>query len=187
MKRGPLSPHFLIATMGILISSADFVGKYAISTNNFTSEELDAFISQNEKSLLVELLGCDLEALFEADLIDGVPQSAEYLAIYNEFCYDESTCGIVQSFGMKDMLAGFIYFLYARDQAFPNTITGNKKTRSTNSDSPSAASDVMILDEAQNRAIQSHQAIQSYIRKNLSTYPSFNGIEKGYSFFGGSI
>ena len=173
--------------MGILISSADFVGKYAVSTNNFTSEELDAYISQNEKSLLIDLLGCDLEALFEDNLIGGVPQSPEYVAIYNPFCYDDSTCGTVQSFGMKDMLSGFIYFMYARDQAFPNTITGNKKTRSTNSDSPSAASDVMILDEAQNRAIQSHQAIQSYIRKNLSTYPSFNGIEKGYSFFGGSI
>lgn len=174
--------------MGILIDTTDFVGQYQIASNNFTKPQLEAYITQNEKRLLDELLGCDLETAFQADLVNKIPQTQIYIDIYNPICVDDTICNeIIESFGMVDMLVGFIYFLFVRDQNFVNTTGGTKRIKGTNSDNPAAMAGAMNDDERQNRAIQSHKAIQRFIELNKTDYPTFNGVEKGYSFFGGAI
>jgi hypothetical protein len=71
--------------MGILINKEDFIGKWSIAFNEYTSEELDDFIEENEKKFIVSLLGAELGQLFIDDLVAQVPQTARFISIYNEF------------------------------------------------------------------------------------------------------
>lgn len=166
--------------MGILISSADFVGTYAIATDVYTSADLDLMITEKEEDMLVDLLGQELYDLFFADLIDGVPQTEIYLTIYNKlrftsnlFCMPNGV--IVKSKGMKVMLLSWVYFYFVRKQPVDNAIGGNVSSKSTISDS---VNQFMPLINYYNDSVDTYRAIQQYIIQNKTTYPTFQGVTK---------
>ncbi len=163
--------------MGVLISSANFVGKYAIPQDSFS--DLDGFIDNYEVDLLVDLLGYDLYTAFEADLAGTpqVPASANYLTIYNKLTLDHN-CVLLRSKGMVDMLLGFIFFEYMRQIKYKATTQGIV----FNAPDSSVVTAYGSLYKYYNDSVATHKAIQAYICYKEADYPvKFNGIQKDYA------
>lgn len=173
----------------MIVKTTDFTGFYAISQNKFDKDALQAYIDQYEKDYLQDLLGCELYDIFIADLdVNGVPQTVIYQTIYNELCVDESlytcTCDKVKrSSGIKQMLKGFIYYHYIRDQRLKNTISGTIVNDNENSVQASTNELITLIHRRYNDSINSYKAIQSYIDYNFSTYPDYKGSCKDYIYW----
>lgn len=159
--------------MGILIDATDFLtNKSPIAQNNKTIDKLNAFIAAYEKTYLIQLLGVDLYALFAADLVSQVPQSAIYLTIYNSFNKEINSC-LYSSLGMKEMLLLYIKALFVGTQPVANTPVGSVMNQAEVSE---------LIDESFNQAMLYNEArrtygsIQVYIMDNTADYPTFNGV-----------
>jgi hypothetical protein len=110
------------------ITYADFgKGKWELATGIYEQQKINGYIDLYTNRLLAELLGVDLYNLFVADLdpITFVPQDPVYLAIYNAFMHEGGNCNIIISDGMVDMIKGFIYFEYLKDQINQVWVSGN--------------------------------------------------------------
>lgn len=166
--------------MGVLITSADFTGYYAIPSGAFT--DLDDFIDKTEEDYLSDLLGADLYASFKADLTDKVPVTQKYLNIYNSFRKDYGS-KVYRSNGMKIMLLGFIFFDYMRQVKYKATTEGMVYN------SPDTSKDTQIanLYSYLNLATDTFNSIQTFITSiSASDYygaglPVYNGQEKTIS------
>ena len=160
------------------IATTDFESSLIRITFNVHSEpDLQEYIDKYTSEYLQDLLGKELYDLFVTDLVSGVPQSAEYLAIYNAFFQDDTVCiGQRRSEGMLTMLRKFIFWEYVRNQKVKNTGTGN--VVSSNEASREAEFAESRLYTTYNEAIKSYDSIQWYICQNLNTYPKFNGTIK---------
>jgi hypothetical protein len=158
--------------MGIIVNLSDFKGSYSIATDVYTTAELEAYIEEREKQILIQLLGKVLFDLFEADLVAGIPQTARFVKIFNalfEVINDEE----VDSEGMVVMVAKFIYAGFAAEQSQNNSIAGNSQSQST-INSPSTISHNTIMFRF-NEAQKSYASIQYYIDENLVDYLGYNG------------
>jgi len=165
--------------MSILnITYQDFLNPLIfIPTNKLTEADLQVFIDEWENEYLEEMLGCDLFALFAADLVAGVPQTQIYIDIYEKFCYDESICGLKnKSEGMVKMIQKFVYWKYMRESKVKATNTGYVVNE--NEVSRIADFSESRLYEIYNQAIKSYLAVQIYICEKLSDYPTYNGAIK---------
>lgn len=166
--------------MGVLISSSDFVGRFAIPQTSFSV--LDSFINDTEEAYLIDLFGFDFYQEFKADLSAGVPQTARYLILFNELNFDYSY-SVFKSKGLKEMLKCFIYFDYMRNVKFKATTQGVVVNSSDTSQNVVVGNLYNYLNEAINIA----NAIQTYIvLKNPNDYnqvgmPVFNGYSKNQS------
>lgn len=163
--------------MGILISSSDFVGKYAIPQDSFS--DLDGFIDELEERFLIDLLGFDFFTAFQANLTGTppVPASANYLKIYNKL-YVDSGCISIRSEGMKKMLLGIIFWEYMRQVKFKATTQGVV----VNAADTSKSTPYGYLYKYYNDAISTYHAIQHYICLNPNEFTvPFNGTEKDYA------
>lgn len=156
--------------MAILIQTSDFTGKYSIAQNSFTP--LQSYINKYEKEYLVDLLGVELYDLFAADVTSYAPVTPIYQSIYNPFKQDYNKC-IVYSVGMKEMLLGFIYFEYMRDQKIKNTITG--AVVNANENARESGFSEFNLFSKYNEGIHTYEAIQWFINENKTDYPTYNG------------
>ena len=154
--------------MGILITSADFTGKYAIPQDSFSN--LDGIIAAYEETYLIDLLGVDLYNLFVADLSSKIPVTAKYLTIYNPFNNDYGST-VKRSIGMKKMILGFIFFEYMRELKFKNTISGvNVQASELNRET-----DGTTLFKNYNESVNTFTTIQWKIRQNPADYLDYNG------------
>lgn len=158
------------------ITYADFgKGKYELHTGMYEQEKINAYIDKYERQYLVKLLGVDLFNLFVADLVNGIPQSPIYASLYNPFEYDYSVGGcIVFSEGMVDMIKGFIYFEYLKDQTNQIAVSGNVRPVGENSN-PVNNVNSMIYNRY-NESIRTFKAIKTFICDNLNDYLEYNGI-----------
>ena len=112
---------------------SDYIGYFALAKNKYTDEQLQSYIDRFEEIALRSLLQCEYDA-FIADLVDGVPQSAKWLDIYNSF-YECSTCGFTyQSKGIPDYIKCFVFYNYSLESNVVNTIQGTVKQRGNASD-----------------------------------------------------
>lgn len=144
-----------------------------IAYNEQTIVDLATFINDREDFLLTELFGKELYQLF----IDGVANDEpEYLKLRDPFVDQLESCRVIQSKGVADMLAGFIYFDYSRFQATMPTVTGRVTAKGENSSV--ASFNMGLIQQKYIKALESYEAIQLYILDNLSDYPTFNGVEK---------
>lgn len=160
--------------MGLIVNKADFVGKYNLAKS--ITDKIDAFISQYETKLIYELFGKELGDLFIADLSNQAPQSTRFTDIFG-YLEVEIYCEDVVSDGIKDMLLGFIYTYYKRDYPIQDSMVG-----SVQNDSETAQKvDLSFILRPYNDAVRSHNVIQTYMKRNYSTYPEFNGKEKRYA------
>jgi len=181
----------------MFVTYSDFsTGYYKISTNNFTQTELTAYITRVETKYLKELLGIELYNLFVDSIVSSLPTGV-YLTIYNALEYDNTQGGIytggilsggmdlsakiIISEGIKEMLKGFLFFEYNRDQPITNTIAGNVKQSNENSEVVNGWK--AGINERYNKAVDNYTAIQAYIQDNLSAYSTFNGVSKGKIFY----
>ena len=166
--------------MSLVVKISDFdSGINAVSYNGYQSSDFQWYIDKYEKHYLSVLLGVDLYNLFIADLDgNGVPQTPIYQAIYNEI-NEQINNEILVNRGMKEMLKGFIYFHYVRDNATKQTTTGNKIIEGDSSMAITALSANINLQF--NDSIDDYRVIQHYINENEVDYPDFLGQNLGYN------
>lgn len=167
----------------MIVTSSDFVGKYALSNSMYDTPDYDFYINTYEREYLIALLGADLAELFIADLIagGGTPTIQRFIDIFDAFSIEYNWLFYARggtkrnwtSEGMKVMLTGFVYFEIVRDQSNKMTPIGNVSSKGENSDAVRSFNSRMW--DRYNRAIQNYRAIQSYIMKYRTDYPEFNG------------
>lgn len=158
--------------MAVLLTT-DFVGKNSVSLNEFTDGDLQSYIDRYETKLLVELFG---KALY--DLWNG-STDAVYTVLTAPMIFQATNkCSnkVFESKGIKEMLAGFIYWEYERDIYTQRTLNGSMKQTSENGEDSSQA--MANLHGRYNEALDTYEAIQAYIEENSSVYPEFNGVKK---------
>lgn len=144
-----------------------------VAYNEQTITDLTSFINDKEELILTELFGKELFELFKAGVI---VETAKYMKLKNPFIDQLQSCRVIQSKGVAEMLAGFIYFDYSRFQATMPTVSGRVTPKGENS--TVASFNVGLITEKYLKALDTYEAIQLYIIDNLSLYPTFNGIEK---------
>lgn len=99
--------------MSYLIEYTDFIGYWGITSSTYNSDELQDYIDQFEKQISTELFG---KATFKDMKISPLQQ--KYVDLLDN--------------GYKELLLGWIYFYYVRDN-FENTSTGNFVLNAENS------------------------------------------------------
>jgi hypothetical protein len=159
----------------MITSISDYVGKYKLSTGMFDQAKLQEYIDRYEPRYLRELFGVDLYNQFEADLVGGVPQSPNFLKVFNPLYEDVGTFYYhwnrtyelydqIESEGIKEMLKGFIYFEYSKDLVNEMTPYGNVRPKAENSEVANTLFSMIYT--RYNEAIKSFQSIQDYIMLN---------------------
>ena len=163
--------------MGLIVNISDFEsGKYPISFNTYTKADLVKYLDQYELNYLEDLLGKELSDLFIADMAGtGAPTNLDYLIIFNRLVFDLH-CNQWRSNGIKEMLIGFIWCEFVKDQNTKQTLAGTVQQQTE-------VSEVVSLWNAQyqeryNFALGSYHSIQIYICDNSEKYPEYNGTRK---------
>ena len=157
----------------MIVSISDFTGKYQLSTGMYDQAKLQDYINRYEPRYLKELFGIDLYNEFNSDLLSNVPQSPNFLVVFNPLSEDLGHSfyhfnGIyegvnqIDSEGIKEMLKGFIYFEYAKDLVNVMTPFGNVKQASENSEVANTLFSMMYT--RYNEAIRSYSSIRNYIK-----------------------
>lgn len=160
--------------MADILALTDFeVGEYMIPGDCYSEAKFQTYLDKYEKRYLIELLGCDLYALFIADLVAGVPQTQIYLDIYNEICEDNNNT-IQRSEGMKTMLIELVYFYLVRDLAVKKSTVGVGFNVNEVTEGPTYSGFNIV--EAFNEGARNYNVIQWYICDNSADYPDYNGI-----------
>jgi len=160
----------------MIITTADFVGKYKVGGTNF--DAIQPYIDRYEKKFLRELLGATLFNLFDAAYtIDHTLVAYPiYKAIYDPIIQDnDSGCEpkVIQNNGMKQMLLGLIWFEFVRDLVTKMTNAGpvNDEAEASNK------ANLQFMYQYYNESVHDWQTIQWYIEENDTDYPDFNGME----------
>ncbi|CAB4151175.1 hypothetical protein UFOVP597_4 [uncultured Caudovirales phage] len=169
--------------MGFYVNSTDFIGKFEIHQGMYDVANIDAYIQKYELRYLVELLGVDLYNSYYLDAnaqIDHIPLNPLFKFLYDPFQYQLNMqyWTILYSYGIKEMLLGFIYFEYNKDFITANTLAGNVTQKSENSEGA-----FLTIYGKYNDAIKTYRAIQDYILFNSGSYPTFRGMPKQYAYW----
>ena len=162
--------------MGLIIVKEDFVGKFDLVKS--INDKIESYIDAYEENYLRELLGVNLFNSYKADVVNHLPVTASYLTITNPLFVEQSGYSIVSN-GIKDMLLGFIFFEYVRDNKIKQSMSGSvvNGVDSSNNDFTQE-----FLFQRYNESIDIYKNIQLYIELNKATYPTYNGFTKGYSY-----
>lgn len=161
----------------MIITTADFVGKYKAGGTNFAA--LQSYIDRYEAILLRELLGVELYELFKTAYIadNTLVATPIYKAIYDAIAQDnDEGCEpkVIQNNGMKQMLVGMVWFYFVRDLVVKMTNAGPVNDQSEVSEMANPT----FMYQYYNEAVHDWKVIQWYIDENSTDYPTFNGIDK---------
>ena len=163
----------------MFLTIGDFAanGKFELHTGAYNVGRLQYYIDKYEKRYLVELLGADLYAEFEADVILGlgVPTEPRFIKIYEPFQIDYNWT-ILYSDGMHEMLKGFIYYEFIKDTINQTTPVGMVTPSGENSRDTNSLYQQMYT--RYNDAVRMYKAIQEEITNNSGDYSEFNGMRK---------
>ncbi len=161
--------------MSRFVQPEDFTGKYQISQDNFSTDELQEYLDKYEDEYLCHLLGAALFDLFIADFDAGPPISfteARFTKIFEAFKIDDGEL-IIVSDGMTEMLVGLIYFEFIRDQVALNSTSGPIVTRKSISE-PANTAQLEIMNRY-NIGVKTFQAIRWFILdEEPADYPEEN-------------
>ena len=168
--------------MGLVITDYDFdEGKYVINDNDITRQDLKEYIDDYELKFIYQLLGIELGDLFIADLDPETktPTTTRFFKIFNPLYFKSQSCDrITQSKGMIDVLKGFVYTEFVKEQNFKNNFNGNSQNLFESGTNLPAYKNGVIVKF--NQALDSYNAIQEYICENQDDYPEFDGERKNY-------
>ena len=119
----------------MFLTPSDFTGKYELHTGMYDTAKLQSYIDKFEERYLRELLGVDLYNEFISDLHPtlNVPKSPNFIKIFQPLYEDVTMYSMLESEGMLEMLKGFIYFEYAKDQMMQQTTFGGVQQKAENS------------------------------------------------------
>jgi hypothetical protein len=148
----------------MFLAPSDFTGKYELHTGMYDNAKLQMYIDKYEQRYLRELLGIELYTEFISDLAIGVPKSPNFLTIFNPLFEDVNQLSMIESDGIIEMLKGFIYFEYSKDQMMQQTTFGGVQQKSENSKVLTSLQSMIYA--RYNEAIRTYKAIQDYILLN---------------------
>jgi hypothetical protein len=155
-----------------MVTITDFeVGKFKLAFNEQTSNDLQACIDRNVPTIMAELFGVELLALYEAGISNNDPL---YTLLRDEFIIQDN-CLLISK-GIKDMLMGFIWCEFQREIYTTPTTTGNVKAKSQNSTDISFPT--MMYQINWLASLKSYESIQALCQERYDDYPSFKGIKK---------
>lgn len=158
----------------MIITTTDFIGEYTVPSTRYS--DLDLYINKYSKLYLERLFGVNLYNLFNADLVEGVPQENRFLTVFNALSYDKDGC-VYQSEGIKMMLVEFVYYHFIVESQLYNTSTGTMSTDSELSKPKPYANNII---SAYNKAVSNSRVIQLYILDNDEEYEEENIQEISY-------
>jgi hypothetical protein len=165
--------------MAFILDTEDFAeGRNKVSFNGYQAENLQWYIDKYEREYLIDVLGVQLYDLFITDLSGGVPVTPIYTAIFESIATVVDERNLVNR-GMKEMLKGFVFFHYVRDDMFKQTPTGAKSSKSDNSMNVTLTS--LNIQGRFNDSVDDSRVIQEYIKDNETDYPTYLGCEIDYS------
>lgn len=168
----------------IILQLSDFSdpGKFSLHSGMYTQNDIQAYIDKYEKRYIVQLLGADLGAEFIADvqLGSGTPTEQRFIDIFEPFDRDEGH-QLLSSDGMKEMLMGFVYYEYLKDQVSTVTAVGMLTPKGENSEPVNSL--YTQLYTRYNDACRSYKSIQKYIWRTMTDYTGFNGREKSFAYW----
>jgi len=165
--------------MADVLNLTDFdLGKNSIARNTYQETQLQWYIDKYEKHYLLMMLGVEEYGKFIADLTAGAPTSPEWVVVFEPLTVTINR-ELVTTRGMKEMLKGFIYFHYVRDNLVKQTTTGNVRTSSENGENISNTS--ALTQSRFNDSVADFKNIQLYIHDNDDDYPDWYYTELGYS------
>jgi hypothetical protein len=139
----------------------------------YDQAKLQDYINRYEPRYLKELFGITFYNEFKSDLLNNVPQSPNFLVLfnplsedigYNFYYFNGIYEGVNQldSEGIKEMLKGFIYFEYVKDLS--NQITPIGLVKPDNENSTVANTLFSMMYTRYNEAIRSYNSIRDFIR-----------------------
>lgn len=149
----------------MIVTTADFKGKFKMSTGTYIDDNLVEYMTRYERIYLLKLLGVNMYNQFISDLSNGVPRSPLFLSIFNQLAFEQCD-EIVISNGIKDMLLGCIYFEWQRDLINAETPQGGVIPKSETSEIASTLYTTMW--NKYNDAIRTYRAIRKYITYNAN-------------------
>lgn len=160
----------------MFLTPADFVGKYELHTGMYVNDKIVHYIDYYEKHYLVQLFGQKLFDEFLADLdpLTNIPKSPNFLKLFNAFNYDVTLYETIESRGIVEMLKGFIYFEYSKDNFNQQTTIGNVQQKGENSKVVNTLQ--TLIYNRYNEAITTFSAIRDYIYLH-NTEPTGQAVE----------
>lgn len=149
-----------------ILDTTDFAsGKFKISQNKHDKDDLEAYIADTQEEILKCLLGDELYLEFGAEIQNPPPTSQRFIDLLDGvvYTYDEKK---VDYIGLKRMLELFTYYNYVEDQPIQNTIIGNVKGVSRNSENLSGTGNLVDVEDRYNRAVDLYCEAQIFITRN---------------------
>lgn len=167
----------------IVLTISDFDGgKFELHSGMYTQNNIQEYIDKYEKRYLIEMLGADLGTQFIADIQanGGVPIIPKFVDIFNAFNVDYGT-DLISSDGVKEMLKGFIYYEYLKDQVSQITAVGMLTPKGENSEKVNTL--MTQLYTRYNDACRSYKGVQNYIWTKRGDYTGYNGRDKSFVYW----
>jgi hypothetical protein len=150
----------------MFLTPSDFTGKYELHTGMYVNEKIIDYINRYEKRYLVQLFGEKLynEFVNDIDPLTKEPKSPNFIKLFTPFVYDVTLYETLISEGILDMLKGFIYFEYSKDNFNQQTVYGNVQQKAENSKVVNTLQ--TLIYNRYNEAITTFRAIRDYIYLN---------------------
>jgi hypothetical protein len=153
----------------MFLTPQDFTGKYELHTGLYDQTKLQDYINKYEKRYLIELFGATLFDDFIADLdVNNEPESPNFIQIFDEFHQNVNLYHLLLSEGILEMLKGFIYFEYSKDQMNQQTPFGNVSQLSENSKKVTTLNSMMFT--RYNEAVKTYNAIRDFMILNSTLH-----------------
>ena len=149
-----------------ILTTEDFkTGEFKISQNQFSKEDLRSYISEVQEEFLKKLLGAELYLEFGAEL--PTPTTQKFINLLNGVVYTYND-KVYDYTGLKRMLQYFTFYHFSNDQDVQNTIIGNVKGQSRNSENLSANATLAFSEERFNKGVDYFKDANIFIKYNNS-------------------
>lgn len=169
--------------MSILKTSDFEKGRYRIPLNpDQQTGGIQDYITDTETKYLVLLFGVELYDLFIIDLglpTAGEPTDPRFVKVFDPF-NEQTETQLIISTGIKEMLKGFVYYLYTRDIITRITTVGAEIAQGANSEAISGIKH--DITGRFNEAVDEFQTLQFYMTDvNPDDYPEFAGAHQDFN------
>ena len=165
----------------ILLTTDDFDKFQSIAQSPFSLPLLQEYIDRYEESYIKRILGVTLGQLFITDIQTEDSASAaiddRYLEILLPFIKQHDHERIMESKGMKDVLASLIFYHYISDNQAKHSQAGVVTNQAEVSNILSVEDATRFAEMKWNNALSSIHAIQWWCDcENAKDYPDFMGM-----------
>lgn len=155
-----------------ILNPNDFIGKYNISKNQLNLTPLQTCIDSVEFKIMNQLFGVELLALYT----QGIEDDEEiYTVLFDQLVFEYNDNQYISN-GITEMLKGFTYYAFFVETTTQASTNGNVIESSENSRMANDVETNIYL--RYNEAVNTFNAIQTYLFVNSDVYPTFKGIKK---------